>query len=75
MKGATRAAAEDPELDAFPLSEAPPERRTIVACLAATAFARGSFSRDRFARLLGVTPAASVESVLDFYSLDAPHAA
>lgn len=64
--------AEDPELTGFPLDQTPPERRSIVAQLAAKAYSRGSISRDRFARYLGTTPAADVEMVLDFYSLDRP---
>ena len=69
------ARAEDPELDRFPISQTPPERRTVVARLAASAYAKDLISRDRFARLLGVTPAAALESVLDLYSLDPPQAA
>ena len=67
--------AEEPDVDRFPLAETPPERRSAVARLAATAYAKELISRDRFARLLGVTPAAAVERVLDLYSLDAPQSA
>jgi Zn-dependent peptidase ImmA (M78 family)/transcriptional regulator with XRE-family HTH domain len=66
-----RAEAE-PGLKEFPLKETPPERRTLVAHAAARAYSRGDIPRDRFAELLGVTPGARVERVLDFFTLDPP---
>lgn len=56
----------------FPLAATPLERQTDVARLAASAYSKGLISRDRFARLLGTTPADEVERVLDLFSLDAP---
>lgn len=64
--------AEDPELSGFPLDGAPPERRSIIAQLAAKAYSADLISRDRFARFLGLTPASEVERVLGFYALDLP---
>jgi Zn-dependent peptidase ImmA (M78 family) len=66
-------AAEDPTgLSGFPLSEVAPERRTDVARTAARLYSEGLIGRDRFADVLGVTPAADLESVLDFFALDLP---
>jgi Zn-dependent peptidase ImmA (M78 family) len=66
-------AAEDPAgLSGFPLPEVPLERRTVVAHLAARLYSDGKIRRDRFADLLGVTPTADVESVLDFFAFDVP---
>jgi Zn-dependent peptidase ImmA (M78 family) len=59
-------------IDEFPLEGVPPERRTAVAEAAARAYSQGRISRDRFADLLGTTPTADVEIVLDFFGLDAP---
>lgn len=65
-------AEDEPGLEEFPLDATPPERRTLVAHAAARAYSRGDIPRDRFAALLGVTPSAPVERVLDFFTLDAP---
>jgi len=43
-----------------------------VARLASLAYSRGRIGRDRYARLLGVTPAEELERVLDYFSLDRP---
>ena len=59
-------------IDGFPIDVVPPERRTAVAEAAARAYSGRLISRDRFADLLGVTPAAPVEQVLDFVGLDRP---
>lgn len=64
--------AEDQELSGFPLAGTPPERRTVIAQLAAKAYSTEAISRDRFARFLGLTPDAEVERVMDFYALDSP---
>jgi hypothetical protein len=56
----------------FPLESVPPERRTAVAEAAARAYSLGKIGRDRFADVLGTTPGADVERVLDFFGLDAP---
>lgn len=56
----------------FPLSATPTERRSEVAPLAALAYSRSLISRDRFARLLGTTPADEIERVLDFYRFERP---
>jgi len=56
----------------FPLAEVPPERRTEVARAAARLYSEGKVTRDHFAELLGVTPAADLERVLDFFVLDVP---
>ena len=44
--------AEDQELSGFPLDGTPPERRSVVAQLAAKAYSTEAISRDRFARFL-----------------------
>jgi Zn-dependent peptidase ImmA (M78 family) len=66
----------DPEapigIERFPLPIVPPERRTLVAAGAAQAYSRKLISRDRFADLLGVTPGAELEKILDFFGLDLP---
>lgn len=59
-------------LDGFPITEVPPERRTAVAHAAARAYSQGLIARDRFAELMGITPAAPVEQILDFFALDLP---
>jgi hypothetical protein len=59
-------------IDEFPLDVVPPERRTAVAEAAARAYSQARIGRDRFADLLGTTPGADVEKVLDFFGLDAP---
>jgi Zn-dependent peptidase ImmA (M78 family)/transcriptional regulator with XRE-family HTH domain len=59
-------------IDDFPLDGVPAERRTAVAEAAARAYSQGRIVRDRFADLLGTTPGANVEVVLDFFGLDAP---
>ena len=56
----------------FPILSVPPERRTRVATLAALLYSRGQIQRDRFAELLGLTPADELEKVLDFFDLDPP---
>lgn len=66
------AAEEESDLDRFPLTEVPLERRTAVARLAAETFCRGLLTRAAFARYLGVSPLCEVEKVVDFYGLDAP---
>ena len=69
-------AAEEPiGIEGFPLQSAPPERRTSIAELAGSLYSRGQIGRDRFADLLGVTPAEEVEVVLDYLGLDLPDAA
>lgn len=71
-------AAEEPTgISGFPISGVPPERKTDVARFAARLYSEGRLARDRFADLLGVTPAAELESVLDFFDLPLPddHAA
>jgi len=68
--------AEEPiGIDGFPLHSVPPQRRTLVAEFAGSLYSQGQISRDRFAELLGVTPAEEVEVVLDFLGLDLPDAA
>ena len=64
--------SEDRGLEPFPLQDVPPERRTEVARRAALAYSSGVISRDRCARLLGVTPADEIERLLSFFSLDVP---
>jgi Zn-dependent peptidase ImmA (M78 family) len=65
--------AEAPDgVDNFPLHEVAAERRTDVALYAATAYSLGRLQRDAFAEYLDVTPAADLESVLDFFDLDPP---
>ncbi|HVZ86650.1 MAG TPA: XRE family transcriptional regulator [Polyangia bacterium] len=59
-------------IDDFPLEQVPAERRTAVAEAAARAYSEGRIGRDRFADLLGTTPGANVEVVLDFFGLDPP---
>lgn len=59
-------------LDGFPLPEAPPERRTLVARAAARAYSTGLIRRDEFAEVLGLTPAEDVEQVLDWFALPLP---
>lgn len=67
------ATAEEPHgLSDFPLPDVPPERRTAVAQAAARAHSQGLIGRDAFARYLGVTPAADLERVLDFFALNPP---
>lgn len=61
-----------PDFSAFPLKEAPYERRTTIARLAAQAYSRGLVTRARFAELLGVTRFQPVERVLDLLGLDPP---
>lgn len=56
----------------FPLRETPPERLGLLAALATLAYSNGRIPRDRFARYLGVTPAADVERVMEFYGLRLP---
>jgi Zn-dependent peptidase ImmA (M78 family) len=56
----------------FPMVDVPPERRTVVASLAALAWSRGLIQRDRFARSLGVPPTREIESVVDFNGHDLP---
>lgn len=56
----------------FPLLTVPVERRGLLAHAASRAYATGLLARDEFARLLGLTPAAAVESVLGYFELDAP---
>lgn len=56
----------------FPIVDVPSVRRTEVAVAAAKLYATGGIPRDAFARLLGVTPAHDVESVLAYFGLDAP---
>lgn len=58
--------------DAFPLQSAPLERRTEVAEVASLAYSLGQISRDAFAEALGVAPVEDLESVLDFFAVDAP---
>ena len=66
-------ASEDPVgISGFPIPEVPPERKTEVARVAARLYSEGRIRRDRFADLLGVTPAADLESVLDFFVLNVP---
>lgn len=57
----------------FPVTDVPIERRGQLAHVASRAYAAGELARDAFARLLGVTPAAPVESVLGYFDLDAPN--
>jgi Zn-dependent peptidase ImmA (M78 family)/transcriptional regulator with XRE-family HTH domain len=64
--------AEHTGLDDFPVPAVLPERRTTVAQLAASAYSRGKIGRDRFSRLLGLTPADDLERVLGFFALDPP---
>ena len=66
--------AEDWALGRFPLESVPLHRRTNVARLAARAYSRDCFGRDRFARYLAVTPAEDVERVVHFYGLELPDA-
>jgi Zn-dependent peptidase ImmA (M78 family) len=66
-------AAEEPTgVSGFPLDEVPPERRSDVARLASQLYSTGRLRRDQFASFIGVTPAADLESVLDFYALNVP---
>ena len=57
----------------FPLASVPPERRTLVALAAAQAYSRNLIGRDRFAELIGTTPGADLETVVDFFGLDLPN--
>ena len=69
-------AAEEPiGIDGFPLQSVPPQRRTLIAELACSLYSQGLIGRDRFAELLGVTPAEEIEVVLDFLGFDLPDAA
>jgi Zn-dependent peptidase ImmA (M78 family) len=69
-------AAEEPiGIEGFPLQSVPPQRRTTIAQLAGSLYSQGQIGRDRFAELLGITPAEEVEVVLDFLGLDLPDAA
>jgi Zn-dependent peptidase ImmA (M78 family) len=71
--GADVVAAESPRGVAdFPLPETPLERRGQLAHAASRAYATGHLARDAFARLLGTTPAAAVESVLGYFEIEAP---
>lgn len=56
----------------LPIADVPAVRRTEVAVAAARSYAEGTTPRDAFARLLGVTPAHDLESVLAYFGLDAP---
>jgi Zn-dependent peptidase ImmA (M78 family) len=65
--------AEEPlGIASFPLSEVPTERRTRIAELAARLYSAGEMPRDEFAEMLGVTPAAELERVLDYFAFDLP---
>jgi Zn-dependent peptidase ImmA (M78 family) len=65
--------AEEPAgITGFPLPEVPPERRTLVAQTAAHLYSTGRLRRDAFADVLGVTPGADLESVLDFFGMNLP---
>jgi hypothetical protein len=59
-------------VDSFPLKDAPPERRTLVAEAAARAYASGLIVRDELADYIGVTPADNVASVLDHFGFPIP---
>lgn len=59
-------------IDRFPIVAVPPERRTIVARLAARAYARRLIQRDRFAEYLDVPPTEPIESVSLFLGVDLP---
>lgn len=59
-----------PAVLGFPLDEVPFERRGRLAEFAARAWCQGKISRDAFSRYLGVTPAADVERVADFFDLE-----
>jgi Zn-dependent peptidase ImmA (M78 family) len=59
-------------IDGFPLDEVKPERRTEVARVAARLYSAGRIRRDQFADALSITPAADLESVLDFFALNLP---
>lgn len=64
---------EDPAaLREFPLQRVPPERRTDIARYSAQCYSEGRVTRDAFARYLGLTPADDLESVLDWFAMDAP---
>ena len=66
-------AAEEPTgIEGFPLADVKPERRTEVARAAARLYSIGRIRRDQFADALGATPAADLESVLDFFALNLP---
>jgi Zn-dependent peptidase ImmA (M78 family)/transcriptional regulator with XRE-family HTH domain len=65
----------EPEIEHFPLSDVPLERRTHVARFAAEAFSRGLLTRASFAGYLGVSPLVEVERILDHLGLDRPHEA
>ncbi|MGB8296079.1 MAG: XRE family transcriptional regulator [Polyangia bacterium] len=65
--------AEEPAgIAGFPLPEVKPERRTLIAQIAARLYSTGRLRRDAFADALGVTPGADLESVLDFFALNLP---
>lgn len=59
-------------IEGFPLDEVKPERRTEIARTAARLYSQGRIRRDQFADALGATPAADLESVLDFFTLNLP---
>lgn len=66
-------AAEAPRgVEDFPLPAVPTERRGQLAHAASRAYVAGEIARDAFERMLDVTPAAAVESVLGYFDLDAP---
>ncbi len=66
-------AEETHNVENFPLQNVPIERRTSIAELAAALYSEGRISRDEFADMLGVTPAAEMERVLDLFALDWPN--
>lgn len=73
LRDASWADAEAPlEIESFPLQEVPTERRTRIAELAARLHSEGKIGRDELAEMLGVTPAAEVERVLDYFAFDLP---
>ena len=59
----------------FPIVGVPEERRTIVAELAAQAYARGRICRGAFAEFLDVTESNDLERVVDFFGLGFEQAA
>jgi Zn-dependent peptidase ImmA (M78 family) len=56
----------------FPLPEVPPERRTLIAQIAARLYASGKLRRGAFCDALGITPVSDVERVVDFLGFDRP---
>lgn len=67
--------AEDPEgLSHFPLSTVPLARRSHIARAATQLYANGVIGRDRFARMLGVTPVEDIERVVAYFGFDPPAA-